>query len=175
MTIVASQRLHLIPLTPGALAALMAGDRAAAERATGGAFPPGDLVPPLMADALDFFLSLAKTSPEWGGRVYRSQAARDIIGIGGFTGPPGPDGVVTMGYSVYPAHQRQGYASEAARALVAWALAQPGVTAVQATIVAGNIASERVAAYAGLIRTDDSEDDPDDGPVVVWRRARDEA
>ncbi|MFT4041391.1 MAG: GNAT family N-acetyltransferase [Thermomicrobiales bacterium] len=171
----ASQRLILIPLSPEALAALIAQDRAAAERAVGGAFPPGALVPPLMADALDFFLKLAESSPDWGGRVYLTRETREVAGLGGFTGPPGPDGVVTMGYSVFPAHQRRGYASEAARALADWALAQPGVTVVQATIVDGNIASERVAAYAGLIRTDDIEDDPDEGPVVVWRRARDEA
>ena len=172
MTIMCSQRLLLVPLTPEALAALMSQDRAAAEAALGGTFPSSDLVPPLMTDALDFFLSIA-AGPEsavWGARAYVTVATRDIIGMGGFTGPPDERGFVTMGYSVFPEFQRQGYASEAARALADWALSQPGVAGVQATIPPRNIASERVAAYAGLNRTDATEDDPDEGLVVVWQR-----
>ena len=80
-----------------------------------------------------------------------------------------------MGYSVFPEWQRQGFASEAARALADWALMQPGVAGVRATISPRNIASERVAVYAGLHRTDATEDDPDEGPVVVWQRTQDHA
>lgn len=178
MTTVSSQRLLLDPLTPEALAALMKQDRAAAERALGGRFPSSELVPPLMTDALDFFLEIAAAGPEsavWGARAYVSVDTRDIVGMGEFTGPPDERGFVTMGYSVFPEFQRRGYASEAARSLADWALTQPGVTCVQATVSPRNIASERVAAYAGLHRTDAMEDDPDEGPVVVWQRAQDRA
>jgi hypothetical protein len=46
MTDISSQRLLLLPLSPEALAALMKGDRAAAERALGASFPSSELVPP---------------------------------------------------------------------------------------------------------------------------------
>ena len=178
MTIISSQRLRLVPLSPEALAALMRGDRAAAEDALEGTFPPSELVPPLMADVLDFFLEIAAVGPEgaaWGARAYITADGRDIVGMGGFTGAPDERRFATMGYSIFPAFQRLGYASEAARALADWALTQPGVMGVRATISPRNIASERVAAYAGLYQTDAIEDDPDEGPVIVWQRTQDPA
>ena len=60
--------------------------------------------------------------------------------------------------------QGRGYASEAARALVGW-LEGLGVGTVTAHIGDAHGASGRVAAAAGLTRTDDVEDDE-----VVWRR-----
>ncbi|MCC7023368.1 MAG: hypothetical protein IT338_11090, partial [Thermomicrobiales bacterium] len=42
---------------------------------------------------------------------------------------------------------------------------------VRATIRPGHVASERVAAAAGLRRTGRIEDDPDEGPVEVWASA----
>jgi len=77
--------------------------------------------------------------------------------------------------TVYPTHadiawvvdarrQRQGYASEAARALVAW-LFQLGVSEVTACVHPEHEASQRVAAHAGLrltARTVDGEQ--------VWAR-----
>lgn len=171
-----SQRLLLAPLTPEALTALMKPDRESAEAELGGRFPSSEIVPPLMADALDYFLGIASASPEsaaWGARAYVTVDTRVIAGLGGFTGPPDDQGFVMMGYSVFPAMQRQGYASEAARALADWAMSQPGITGIRATISPRNIASERVAAYAGLRRTDAMEDDPDEGPVFVWERTQD--
>ena len=73
-----------------------------------------------------------------------------------------------MGYSIYPAFQGQGLASEAAEALTVWALAQPGVRRVRATIPPDNLASQRVAAHAGLHRTGRTEIDEDVGLVEVW-------
>lgn len=178
MTVISSQRLHLVPLTPEALAALKTRDRPAAEAALHARFPVSDLVPPLMSDALDFFHEIAAAGPasaDWGARAYITVVTRDIVGMGGFGGPPDAQGVATMGYSVFPAFQRQGYASEAAQALADWAVTQPGVTAIRATISPHNIASQRVAAYAGLTGTDAMEDDPDEGPVVVWQRLQDGA
>lgn len=49
--------------------------------------------------------------------------------------------------------QGQGFATEAARALVAW-LREQGVWDVAAAVAPGHVASERVAASAGLALTD---------------------
>jgi RimJ/RimL family protein N-acetyltransferase len=60
--------------------------------------------------------------------------------------------------------QRQGIAGEAAVALVGW-LEDQGIRSISATIHPGHLASQRVAARAGLVRTDE---------VIhgeqVWRR-----
>jgi ribosomal-protein-alanine N-acetyltransferase len=66
-----------------------------------------------------------------------------VVGDLGFKGPPRPDGSIEIGYSVVPGRRRLGYATEGARVLVAWALAQPGVTSVVASCDPDNTASIR--------------------------------
>jgi RimJ/RimL family protein N-acetyltransferase len=106
----------------------------------------------------------------WWARLLIVRETGAAAGAAGFTGPPDARGTVTLGYSVYPAQQRCGIASEAAAALVTWALAQPGVRRVQATIPSGHTASRRVAEKAGMRRVGAKE--TDDGLVDVWERAR---
>jgi RimJ/RimL family protein N-acetyltransferase len=60
--------------------------------------------------------------------------------------PPKAD----FGYILRRAFWRQGFASEAASAVVAWAIAQPAIYRVWATCHPGNIASARVLEKAGL-------------------------
>jgi ribosomal-protein-alanine N-acetyltransferase len=170
-----SARLDYPPLTIAALEALIAGDRATLEAATGARFPEPLAAPPLMEDALPFFRDALLADPaavDWWGRAIVMRETGEVVGSAGFMGRPNSEGAVTMGYSVYASQQRQGIASEAAKALVEWALAQPEVRRVRATIRPGHVASERVAAAAGLLRTGRIEDDPDEGPVEVWERER---
>lgn len=74
-----------------------------------------------------------------------------IIGLAGFKGAPDAQGEVELGYGVAPAYQGQGFMTEAARALVAWALAQPGCRGVRALTLPTNLASQRVLEKAGLV------------------------
>lgn len=175
MTGIATRRLDLSPLTVEALEALIAGDRAALENATGARFPEPLVAPPLTDDVLPYFRDVLRDDPRiapWWVRLIVVRETGEAAGSIGYSGRPEEDGSVLFGYSVYPSHQRQGIASEAAAALVAWALAQPEVLSVRATIRPGHVASERVAAHAGLQRTGRIFDDPDEGPVEVWERTR---
>jgi RimJ/RimL family protein N-acetyltransferase len=72
---------------------------------------------------------------------------------GGFMGaielrirPPKAD----FGYILARAFWRQGFMSEAATAVVAWAMAQPAIHRVWATCAPDNVASARVLEKAGL-------------------------
>src|ERR1700675_3728684 len=47
-----------------------------------------------------------------------------VVGACGFKGPPGADGIVEIAYGVTPDQQGKGYATEAAEALVAYALVE---------------------------------------------------
>jgi RimJ/RimL family protein N-acetyltransferase len=126
-----------------------------------------------MEEALPFMRDSLREDVEnarWGPYLMVLRETGEAVGSAGFTGKPYGNGVVTLGYSIYPDHQGRGFASEAAAALVAWALDQPGVGSVQATIPPAHVASQRVAAQAGLRRTDRVENDPDEGPVEVWER-----
>jgi RimJ/RimL family protein N-acetyltransferase len=75
-----------------------------------------------------------------------------VIGGAGFHGPP-VAGEVEIAYAVVPSARGMGYATEAARALVALALGMAGpagVRSVSAVIAADNPASVGVAVAAGL-------------------------
>ena len=72
-------------------------------------------------------------------------------------------GRAVVAWTVGPEHQRQGFASEAARAMVGWLAAQ-GVVLIAAHIHPEHAASAGVARNAGLMPTDATVDGE-----VVWR------
>jgi RimJ/RimL family protein N-acetyltransferase len=170
---IATSRLDLFPLTTEALDALIAGDRGALEAATGATFPEPLRAPPLMEDALPFFRDLVREGKagNFGPFLLVLRETGEAVGAAGFTGAPDEDGVVLLGYSVYPTFQGQGLAAEAGRALVAWALARPEIRRVRATIPPDHVASQRVAAAAGLRRTGRGAMNEDAGLVDVWESA----
>ncbi len=150
------------------------GDRETVETVTWARFPEPLAAPPLMDDALPFMRDALREDPAsgcWGPYLVVLRETGEAVGSAGFTGQPDAAGVVTLGYSVYPGFGGQGLASEAARALVVWALAQPGVGCVRATIPPWHAASQGVARQAGLQRTNIVENDPQEGPVEVWATA----
>src|SRR4029078_11548063 len=53
-----------------------------------------------------------------------------VIGAASFKGPPDDDGVVEIAYGIVPAYQGQGYATEAASALVEFAMERGDVRRV---------------------------------------------
>jgi RimJ/RimL family protein N-acetyltransferase len=80
-----------------------------------------------------------------------------VIGDIGFHGPPDRHGSVTIGYGLAAGARGYGYATEALRALVAWALAQPGVVRVEADTTHANLPSQRVMERAGMRLVDRNE------------------
>ncbi len=60
------------------------------------------------------------------------------------------DGSVEIGYGIDEAYRGNGYATEAVRAAVNWALQRPGVTRVEAETDPGNKASQRVLEKCGF-------------------------
>lgn len=81
-----------------------------------------------------------------------ARAQRAVVGSAGFIGPPGEDGEVELGYGIVEERRNRGYATEAAAALVGWALEQPGVERVVARSEVSNDASTRVLEKIGLTR-----------------------
>jgi ribosomal-protein-alanine N-acetyltransferase len=79
-------------------------------------------------------------------------AADEVVGSAGFLERPNARGEVELGYGVLEEHRNLGYATEAARALMAWALARPEVEQVVARSELANDASNRVLEKLGLTR-----------------------
>jgi ribosomal-protein-alanine N-acetyltransferase len=84
----------------------------------------------------------------WGDWLMLADTTR--VGDLGFRGPPDEEGTVEIGYRVRDEHRRCGYATEAADALVRWALSQEGVARVVATCERRNTASIGVLERIGM-------------------------
>jgi RimJ/RimL family protein N-acetyltransferase len=151
-------RLTLVATTLPHLDAELSGDPAALGRLlqadVPSSWPPGEYD----RAALEFFQAqLAAGDPAavgwygWYALVRAGHPTAALVGAGGFFGPPDAAGAVEFGYSVAPEHQRQGYATELVRCLVAHARSTPSVLTIEAQTSPANVASVRVLAHAGFV------------------------
>ncbi len=178
MPTITTPRLDLIPLTPAFLEASLAGDRAAAERLLGLSVPTDWFGEQAL---MNYRLPELRRDPDLQPWLLRAIGLRDegvMAGHIGFHTAPDPEYLqdlapcgVEFGYTVYPAYRRQGIATEAAAALMAWAHAEHRVSRFVLSIQPGNAPSLRLAAHFGFRRIGshvDEEDGPEDIFELVW-------
>lgn len=149
-----TERLDLVPSTvPTLRAAIEDSERLGMllDARVPGGWPP-DL---LDAPALQWTVDRLREDPNaaswymyW--IVLRGEPARTLVGVAGYKGPPSLDGIVEIGYGVVPEHQRRGYATEAAQALVRNAFAEPKVQRVIAETLPSLEPSMAVLAKCGF-------------------------
>lgn len=104
----------------------------------------------------------------WAARAIGLRATAEMIGHIGFHTRPDaaylrafvPDGI-EMGYTIYPAHRRQGYVTEAVRGLLGWAMAQHPLRHVLVSISPANTASLALAQKLGFVRVGEHMDEVD--------------
>jgi ribosomal-protein-alanine N-acetyltransferase len=137
MSMLRTPRLLLIPGTIRSLEAELVSSAALGEAL--GVRVPESWPPELYdADAVRWTIAWLTAHPDDGRWIlyYIALTPRmgmerpQLVGIAGYKGAPDDSGVVEIGYGVVPEQRRQGYASEAVRALVARAFAEPSVTSV---------------------------------------------
>ncbi|MFG2679395.1 GNAT family N-acetyltransferase [Streptomyces sp. NPDC048392] len=146
--VVPAGRLALQGVTPAAATDLAAGGDGGFAWVGGGPFQG-------TRDAAGMLLKAYQAGvhrPEWGVFVLVRREDGRAVGGMGFHGPPDEDGRVEIGYDLAEAARGNGYATEALRALSAWALAREEVTSVFATTEPENTASQAVLARAGFVR-----------------------
>lgn len=95
--------------------------------------------------------------------------AGTVIGSAGFKGAPDADGMVEIAYGVVPAREGQGFATEAAGALVRFAAGDPRVRLLRAHTLPEANASTHVLRKCGFVHIG-AVVDPDDGLVWRWER-----
>ena len=153
MPALCTERLDLWPITLPFVAALMSGDREGAEAVCGAPLPIAWPGPDLIARAFAPSIEAVRADPDtrlWGDTLLIARIGpRRVVGSVVFHGRP-RDGIAEVGYGIDEIEQRQGFATEGTRACVEWALAEPGVTAVQATTFPWHTASLRVIERLGL-------------------------
>lgn len=156
MDALVTSRLLLEPITLAQVEACFAGDRAAlqdiARAEVPEAWPGRALVERAFCASLDAIRADPATRL-WGDRliIARENDRRIVVGSVIFHGRP-PNGIAEVGYGVEERWQRNGYASEATRACVEWALLQEGILCVTATTPPWHAASIRVLERAGLAK-----------------------
>ena len=132
----------------------MLGRREDAERIADARLPPAWPNRALIERAFTASLDRIRADPEkrlWGDRMMLSRdGERRVLGSVVFHGAPEADGIVEIAYGVEEGSQGMGLATEATRASVEWALAQPGVRVVTATTFAWHLASMRVIEKLGM-------------------------
>jgi len=171
---VRTKRLELVPLSADAIEAMLAGDRGRLRSLTDADFPLPVAPPPYMAESLPVVRDRLRTSPAeatwWNWLVVR-QDNREAVGSVAFGGKPDAAGAVLVGYAMYPAREGKGYATEAVRAMVDWAFAQPGVQIVRALAPVWNTPAVHVAEKVGMRPVGSYEDD-EVGEVLIYETVR---
>lgn len=117
-------------------------------------------------------LAAAKHADPWIlGFTLHSREDDSVVGQCGYKGPPSEDGMVEIAYYVEESLRGQGYATEAAEALTAYAFAHDDVRLVRAHTLPQSNASTRVLTKAGFQKVGEVID-PEDGPVWRWEKTR---
>jgi len=163
-----TQRLSLVPLSVDTIDALIAGDTAELLHQTGARFTNPFELPPLFdRDELTRMREQADRDDGSGAqtRMIVSLEHGEPVGMVGLS-HAGEPGVLTLGYSVYPQAEGNGYATEAAAALTEWALGNKA-DVIRASIPPSNKKSICVAGKLGMTKIG-SAPDLDAGEVLVY-------
>ncbi len=167
-------RLRLATWTPDNIDALIDRDIARLTQLLGAQFPEPLRPAPETDDVLLYFRNLLATDElarAWPARYMIRLDDQMVVGSIGTGFPTGEPPTSVMGYGVYPEFEGKGYATEAARGIVAWAFSHPATAVVRATIHSQNIGSRRVATKSGLAPTG-RQVTTDDGLLDVWEIER---
>ena len=185
MPMIETQRLRLVPITLEMVEGVLCHDKTAAERGldrvlaeaglpTGARFPDAWPNDDLVARAFDASLEAIRANPDvrlWGDTMVLPRKGPPlVIGSVVFHGKP-ENGIAEIGYGVEESSRGQGLASEATHACVDWALAQPGIEAVQATTFPWHLASLGVIRKCGMAPCGTREH-PMFGELHVFERRR---
>jgi RimJ/RimL family protein N-acetyltransferase len=142
----AGPRVALVPVPPPVAEAVVRGDDPTTPLAGAGlraapGWPHADT-----ADALRPMAEHGDPTFSWLVAV-----GGEVVGDCGWSGPPGSDGTVEIGYGLAAASRRQGLGTEAVAVLLTWTEQQPGVRAVAARVQVGNEPSRRLLRRLGFV------------------------
>ncbi len=173
MPALTTDRLRLVPISLDAIEAVLDHDKARAEAVVGARFPeqwPND---DLVAIGFPYSRAALRADPAtrlWGDSLVLMRDEPRVIGSVVFHGMP-VGGIAEVAYSIEETSRCRGFAVEAVEACVNWALAQPGITAVQATTFPWHFASLGVIRRVGMVHVGNRDHDTL-GELLVFERAR---
>ena len=164
-----SERLELISMTPEFMEAVLAGDLSRAGELIGVEIPPD--WPEEAERNLRLRLDQLRRNPALQPWLLRAivvrGAERKFGGRINFHGAPDAGGVVEIGYTVVPQHRGHGYATEATKAMFAWAGWAHGIRHFRASVSPHNAPSMAVVKKLGFVQTGVQWDE-EDGEELVF-------
>lgn len=116
-------RLTLLPVTPLMKLAMQSSPAAFADLV-------GVRLPQGWPEFPEAFGDCTEIPYPWHGYLFIRRDEPQLVGNGGFVGPPDSDGSVEIGYEIAPAFRNSGNATEAAAALMQLAFANGATTVV---------------------------------------------
>ena len=161
-------------MTPAFLEAALRGDTSAAEEILGLAVPSGWYEERALMEMRLDQLREDSALELWLVRAMGLRGQGVMVGHIGFHTGPNPEylrdlapDAVEFGYSVFPPYRRQGYAREAAQALMDWARREHGITRFVVSISPQNAPSLALARGFGFQRIGSHMDEVD-GPEDIF-------
>ena len=173
-TVLRTERLELLPMNVAHVEAVIREHRAVLGTMVDAQLPIGWPGREVVARAFSS-IERIRADPDgrlWGDRlVIAIDGVRRVVGSVVFHGRPDADGSVEIAYGIEPGSQGRGYACEATRACVSWALVQPEVRTITATTPPFHHSSCRVLEKLGMKRTG-TRDHELLGELAVWALCR---
>ncbi len=173
MPALATERLRLVPITLEMIEAVLDHDRVRAEATLGARYPDAWPNEDLVARAFPYSRAAIRAAPEirlWGDSMVLLRDEPRVVGSVVFHGHPS-DAVAEVAYGIEEGSRGRGFAIEATRACVEWALAQDGIEAVQATTFPWHYASLGVIKNLGMTPIGTRDHDTL-GELLVFERRR---
>ena len=167
-----SDRLDLVPMSLELMEAVLCGDLRSAQQMVGYRIPAD--WPQVLESVLRFRIPLARAHPDATPLLLLAMVLRAdpevVVGRLGFHGPVDDDGMLEIGYEVFPAHRRQGYAREAVVAMFRWAQRDPAVLRFRASVSPLNAPSRNLVTGLGFVEVGSQWDD-EDGEETLFERS----
>lgn len=178
-SVIATERLDLVSMSPRFLRCTQWGWRAEANAILGLEIPPAWFECGAFAALRLDQLESGATSIEWLPRAIVLREPRVMVGYIGFHTNPAPPYLkqlspagVEFGYTVFPDYRRRGIAVEAVNGLLDWARRVHGVRAFVASVSPVNAASLALITKLGFRRIG-SHVDEEDGPEDIFEKVFD--
>jgi RimJ/RimL family protein N-acetyltransferase len=163
--VIRSERLDLPLLSLSQLERLGAGDGESVAAELGATLPPAWLAEVAWLAALRAEqLRLRPADGPWLLRpilLRGEEDARTAIGYLNFHGGPNEEGRVEVGYTLLPDARGHGYAIEAVRAAVEWAIEEHGIRRFRAAVAPDNERSRNLILKLGFRQTGEQWDEVD--------------
>jgi RimJ/RimL family protein N-acetyltransferase len=160
---VSTDRLDLVPMSLELMEALERGDMESAQRLVG--YRISADWPQVMGSVLRFRIPLARSRPDAVPLLLLAMVLRAepevVVGRLGFHGPVDDDGMLEIGYEVFPAYRRQGYAREAVSGMFRSAQRDPAVLRFRASVRPDNAPSRNLVTSLGFTEVGSQWDDED--------------